>query len=102
MVQREAVEEAGCELTTLLPICHYWSSPGACSEKVALFCAKVDATNAGGIFGLDEEHEDIRVIAVDTSKAFEAVANGDINNAASIIALQWLQLRYRDVKKLFL
>ena len=36
-------------------------SPGACSETCAIFLGRVDTTNAGGMFGLESEGENILV-----------------------------------------
>lgn len=99
MIHREAQEEAGLVLLDLIPICNYWVSPGGTSERTALYCAKVDASDAGGIFGLPHEGEDIRASAWDVDDAFAAVSAGDINNAASIIALQWLQINLEYIQK---
>lgn len=99
--RREIQEETGLEPQAIIPICHYWVSPGGCNEQVQLFCAKVDASKAGGTFGLATENEDIRVVILDTAKAFEAVAVGRICNALSIIALQWLQLNQTRVNDLW-
>ena len=63
-----------------------------------LFCAKVDASGAGGIFGLDHEHEDIRVTALPAVAAFERLTTGDINNGSTLIALQWLQLNHAALR----
>lgn len=92
VAQRETVEEAGGELLDLLPICHYLVSPGGASESITLFCGRVDATGIGGIRGLPEEHEDIRLHVVSRSEALELLDAGRINSAAPIIALQWLEL----------
>jgi len=101
LVYREAIEEAGVVLQDLLPICDYLVSPGASDEHITLFCGKVDASNAGGIHGLPEEHEDIRVSVVSSSEAFDMVRQGKIKNAVCIIALQWLQLHLDEVKTKF-
>jgi len=101
VIKKEAMEEAGCEIVDLIPICDYFSTPGGVSERVALFCARVDASRAGGIHGLDAEHEDIRVFTLDVQEAFKEVTTGSIDNAASIIALQWLQLNYDSVRTHF-
>lgn len=90
MIMREAFEEAGIVPTELLKLYEYWVSPGGSSEKLTLFCGRVDASNAGGVYGLDHEHEDIRAITMPADVAIGAIATGEINNAASIIALQWL------------
>ena len=52
----------------------------------------MDATQAGGICGLDAEHDDIEVVVFSLGDALARVASGEINNAMSISALQWLQL----------
>lgn len=99
LIHREAKEEAGIILTDLIPICHYWVSPGGCTERVALYCGKVDSTTANGIHGLDHESEDILVHVVDMQEAFDMVRNGMINNAPAIIGLQWLELNYKGLRK---
>lgn len=92
VARREAEEEAGAVITDLIPITSYWSSPGGTSEKVHLYCAVVDSTEIGGIHGLQDEQEDIMVRIIPFSQAYDAIATGEINNAATIIALQWLKL----------
>jgi ADP-ribose pyrophosphatase len=52
LARREAREEANCEITDLFPIMHFFTSPGASTESVALFCGRVDSTDAGGVHGL--------------------------------------------------
>jgi len=89
---RESLEEANTKPQDLLQICEYYNSPGVSNERITLFCGRVDATQAGGIFGLDAEHEDIEVVVLSLADALAKVASGEINNAMSIIALQWLQL----------
>lgn len=88
----EVKEEAGLEVKKLIPIYSYWSSPGATSEYVSMFCALVDASRAGGIHGVKDENEDIKVHVMDAASAFAAVKNGKIRNASTIIGLQWLEL----------
>ena len=96
---RESIEEAGCQVEALIPICKYYPSPGACNEVIHLFCGKVDASQAGGIHGLDHEHEDIRVFSVDFEEAMSWVESGRINSAAPIMALQWLALNKDKVQQ---
>lgn len=98
VARREVSEEAGITVDRLLPICEYYNSPGGSNEKISVFCAAFDATKAGGIFGVDSEAENIRSVILDRSEALAAVSAGSINNAMSIIALQWLQLNLASVK----
>jgi len=55
--------------------------------------------HAGGIHGLAEEGEDIRVLVLSLDEALAALADGRIDNAASIIALQWLALNREKVRQ---
>ncbi|WP_318512338.1 ADP-ribose diphosphatase [Photobacterium leiognathi] len=99
VVKREAVEEAGLIVAELEQVTRYLSSSGGCSEMLDIFVGTVDSTQAGGIHGLAEESEDIRVHVVSREQAYEWVESGKIENAASIIALQWLQLNYSRLQK---
>jgi ADP-ribose pyrophosphatase len=98
VAHREAREEAGLSLLALMPICRYIVSPGGSSESVTLFCGRVDSRGAGGIHGLPEEHEDIRVDVLPFTDAMAWLENGRIDNAISIIALQWLALHRAQVR----
>ncbi len=96
---RETAEEAGLVPRGLIRICEYYSSPGISDERVTLFCGRVDAARAGGIHGVRGEHEDIEVVSLPLDDALAAVADGAVDNAMSIIALQWLALNRRDVRE---
>jgi len=102
MAVREAREEADCEITDLLPVMRFFTSPGASTESVSLFCGRVDSSDAGGVHGLEEEGEDIRVMVVSVVAALSLLADGKILNAKTIIALQWLASNYDAVKKRWL
>lgn len=102
VAKRETREEAGCEVADLVPIMRYLSSPGACTETVALFCGRVDASVAGGVHGLDEEHEDIKVAVYGIDEAIGMLNAGKIVNGKTIIALQWLALNYPQLKQRWL
>lgn len=99
LIRREMLEEANLNIEALLPICDYLVTPGCSTEKVKLFCAKVDSTKAPKFCGLASEHEDIKIHVVTTQEAFAAVRSGQINNAAAIIALQWLELNLKAVNQ---
>jgi ADP-ribose pyrophosphatase len=98
VVRREAVEEANCQIQELVHICDYFVSPGGTSERISLFCGRVDAAGAGGLCGLAAEEEDIRVLVVPFAEAIEQLHAGKINSAAPIIALQWLQLNHDQLR----
>ncbi len=101
VAHREAEEEAGLQLMALWPVTQYYPSPGGSDERVHLYIGHCDSSNAGGVHGLAEEGEDIRVHVWPLDDALRAVKDGRIDNAASIIALQWLALNRNEVRKLW-
>lgn len=98
---REAMEEANLALTSLWPISEYFPSPGGSNERVYLYLGRCNSLGAGGVHGLADEGEDIRVHVLPLEDALDAVKDGRINNAASIIALQWLALNRAEVRGLW-
>lgn len=99
VARRESVEEAGLEIARSEAICDYLVSPGGTSERIALFCGEVDASNAGGLHGLPEEGEDIRVTRVAYQDAVAMLADGRLNSASVIIAMQWLMLNRERLRE---
>jgi len=91
---REVREESGLSLMpeSLTPICEYFASPGGSDEQLQLYCGITPFDNEQGIFGLKEESEDILFKTFAYDQVISAMLEGRINNAATIIALQWLQL----------
>jgi len=100
VVFREAVEEAGCHITELVPLYDYLVSPGGTSEQIALFCGKTDTTRVshGTIHGLASEDEDIKVHVMALSEALMLLSEGAIKSASAIIALQWLALNREMIR----
>ncbi|MBM3069977.1 ADP-ribose diphosphatase [Lelliottia sp. RWM.1] len=98
VARREALEEAGLVVGRTKPVLSYLASPGGTSERLSILVGEVDATTAEGIHGLADENEDIRVHVVSREQAYQWVEEGKIDNAASVIALQWLQLHYQTLR----
>jgi ADP-ribose pyrophosphatase len=95
---REAKEEMGCPVSDIIHIGDFFVSPGSTNETTALFCGRVDTSQAGGIHGVATEHEDIQVHVVSFDSALELLQAGKILFAPAIIALQWLALHRDEVK----
>jgi ADP-ribose pyrophosphatase len=93
---RETREETGlAPVSEPILIQRYLPSSGASDESVLLFCARVDASLAGGVHGAAAEGEDIRTV-VKTVAEIEALLDaGLIENGHTLIALYWL-LRHRE------
>ncbi len=98
VVEREGMEEANCAISDLIPLYDYCVSPGGTTERIALFCGRVDTTNAGGVHGVSEEGEDIKVHVVSLDHALNLLRSGRLNSASVIIALQWLALNREQVR----
>lgn len=92
VARREAIEEAGCELSELEPIASYYPSAGACTERVDLYCGRVLSDAAGQIKGLDAEGEDILVHRLSRQQVLDMMNRGEINNGHTLVSLQWLAL----------
>ncbi|MCC5857435.1 MAG: NUDIX domain-containing protein [Ectothiorhodospiraceae bacterium] len=100
-VRREALEEADATLGELEHICDYLVSPGGASERVSLFCGRVSVNGLGGIHGVDDENEDIRVHVVPFDEAVNMLQTGTLNSAMPIIAVQWLMLNRERLQDLW-
>lgn len=92
VAKRESLEEANLHIDTLTPMLSYLSSPGGTSERLYLYLGVINSENVGGVHGLDDENEDIKVHVIDVQHAFELLDSGVIDNAATVISLQWLKL----------
>ncbi|MCW8835724.1 MAG: NUDIX domain-containing protein [Rhodospirillales bacterium] len=94
---RESLEETGCEALDPVFLCRFLASSGCTSETVEVFAARVDASNAGGIHGLDHEDEDIRVLVVPSDEVWEWLDSNKINNSAAIIGLEKFRARQQEL-----
>jgi len=99
VARREALEEAGIVIGRCKPMLSYLASPGGTSERLSIMVGEVDASTATGIHGLETENEDIQVHVVSREQAYRWVEEGAIDNAASVIALQWLALHHESLRK---
>jgi ADP-ribose pyrophosphatase len=89
---REAVEEAGRAVNDLWPIQTYLVSPGAASERIYLYLGRVSSEGAGGVFGIADENENIRVLVMGEDELRSLLDAGKITNGATLVAVQWFFL----------
>ncbi len=92
IARHEAMEEAGCEVDALHYIGKFFTTPGCCNELFHVYAAKVDASQLAAHGGLPDEHEDIRIHVVPRQTAFQWLDEGHIENAMTVLALQWLRI----------
>lgn len=90
-LKREALEEANCHLQDIDFLYRYHPSTGACDEIFNLYAATADLSQAGGIFGEENEGEDIKVHLFDYDDLMPLMQSGYVSNAALLIALQWFR-----------
>lgn len=88
--RREAEEEGGITLGRVELISHFYSSPGVLAERITAYVGEARLEGAGGVFGLANEHEDIRAFTTTLDAALAAVATGEINNGPAMVSLLWL------------
>ncbi len=98
VIVREAEEEAGLVVGRSRFALSYLVSPGGTSERIHVYVGEVDSSKATGLHGLAEEGEDIRLHVVSREQAYRWVEEGRIDNAATVIALQWLQLHLAEIR----
>jgi ADP-ribose pyrophosphatase len=96
VARREIREESNLEpLGELIPIQRILPASGTLDEVIQLYCARVDARAAAGIYGLADEHEDIRVVVKTVAEAEAMLDAGAIESAHTVVALYWL-LRHKE------
>ncbi|EWS99459.1 ADP-ribose pyrophosphatase [Pseudoalteromonas sp. SCSIO_11900] len=100
VVKKEAFEEAGLNLTELEFMLSYLSSPGGTTERLFLYLAHADLSQMStGIYGLETEGEDIKTHIMHVDEALQRLNRGEIDNAATVISLQWLALNRDKIRK---
>ncbi|MGH1538254.1 MAG: NUDIX domain-containing protein [Gammaproteobacteria bacterium] len=91
---REALEEADCKIENIMHVASFFPSPGGFSEQAHVYLAKTNTAELGGIYGLEEEGEDIRVHVVPSEQAIEMLHKGKICSAISMVAMyNFMRLR---------
>lgn len=89
--RREAVEEAGIELSSLTKIGEFYLSPGVTNEKIISYYAPVSSKEFSGVnCGLVDENEDTLVHWVKLSTAKEMILSGEIDDVKTRDGIMWL------------
>lgn len=99
VVRRETQEEAGCMVDRIVPMMDAFTTPGGSSERVVLFCGRVDSSGVGGIHGVADEGEDIRAFVEPLHAALDRIDRGEITNLFTIAALQWVALKRDHLRR---
>jgi ADP-ribose pyrophosphatase len=99
VARREAIEEANCTITDLAFVGKHYVSPGGTSEHCHVFIGRCDSTGLGGVHGLADEGEDIRVFVVPFSEAKAMRETGRILAGPAVIAMLWLELQRDELRR---
>lgn len=97
-VRREALEEAGVTIGTMIPVGSPYSSPGSLTERVHLFLGEIDPSiprEIGG--GLISEHEEIEVLEVPLALLAAMNDRGEIEDMKTMLMIEQLRRRRPDL-----
>ncbi len=92
VARREAAEEAGCRITDLAPVPDFYTSPGISTEFCHNFIGRTETAGVGGVHGLADEGEDIRVMVEPFEQALAELEAGEIRFSPAAVTLLWLAL----------
>ncbi|MEQ9189409.1 MAG: NUDIX domain-containing protein [Alphaproteobacteria bacterium] len=101
VARRETLEETGLAVSDLVAGPDYLVSPGGSSESVALFCGRVDSSQALPFAGQADEGEDIRVFVEPANQAIARLHAGTLSNAFTIIALGWFEREREQLRRIW-
>ncbi|MDB5231782.1 MAG: GDP-mannose pyrophosphatase [Chitinophagaceae bacterium] len=92
-IRRETEEETGYQVTEVKKVFEAYMSPGSVTEILYFFVAEYAERmkiNEGG--GVADEQEDVEVLELKFDRAFEMMKTGEINDAKTIMLLQYVKL----------
>lgn len=97
---REMKEETGLDLSSA-ELVHpgAFVSSGGTSEKITVVAGLVDASQAGGIHGNEEESEDIRAVVLPADEFIAKVRDGTINDLKTLVAGYWFAEHRNRLRK---
>ncbi len=92
-IRKETEEETGYKIDNVKRVFETYMSPGSVTEILYLFIgAYEDRMKVGEGGGAEHETENIEVIEIPFSKVLEMIGNGEINDAKTIMLLQYAQI----------
>ncbi len=92
VAKKEILEETGYEVSELKFLTKFYPSPGGCSEIMYVYLAYVeekDKIKKDKYMGVGSE--DICIVKIPLSKAFDMIENGEICDGKTIISLFFLR-----------
>jgi GDP-mannose pyrophosphatase NudK len=92
-IRRETEEETGYKISSVQKVFEVYMSPGSVTEILYFFVAEYASemkVNEGG--GADGEHENIEVLELPFTDAYNRIATGEIKDAKTIMLLQYAHI----------
>jgi GDP-mannose pyrophosphatase NudK len=94
-IKRETEEETGYKINSVQKIMEVYMSPGSVTEMLYFFIAEyahdMKVTDGGGIA---HEQEEIEVLELPFEQTLQMIDTGQIQDAKTIMLLQYLRLKY--------
>ena len=92
-IRKETEEETGYKINNVERVFETYMSPGSVTEILYLFIgAYEDKMKVGEGGGADNETENIEVLELPFKKAIRMIESKEINDAKTIMLLQWAQI----------
>lgn len=92
-IRRETEEETGYQVKSVRKIFEAYMSPGSVTEILYFFVAEyTDDMKVSDGGGCETEQENIEVMEIPFQQATDMVVNGEINDAKTIMLIQYAQL----------
>ena len=99
VARRESLEETGLTISALDYLGKHYMTPGGSSASIATYAGCADVTRLGGLHGMADEGEDIRVFAVPAREAIAMVHDNRIRNAMTALALLLFESRRQVLRR---
>jgi ADP-ribose pyrophosphatase len=94
-LRRETKEETGYDILEEEHICSFYPSPGALSEQIHVYYAKLKPADAKTenreFWGDDEDGEHIKRERLSPQEFLSRIRSGDIRDSKCIVAAEWIQ-----------
>ena len=93
-IRKETEEETGYKIDNVKRVFETYMSPGSVTEILYLFIgAYEDRMKVSDGGGADHETENIEVMEIPFSKALQMIGTGELNDAKTIMLLQYAQIQ---------
>ena len=92
-IKRETEEETGYKVSSVTKIFEAYMSPGSVTEILYFFTAEYSKNmKVGDGGGVEAENENIEVLELPFSKAYNMISTGEIRDGKTIMLLQYAKL----------